>query len=536
MTQPQTIKSFFLVVSIAILFATAPGSASAMLASCGGDFIGDVDCTQLPSGGGASTAPTATLTANPGTIDKGSSAQLTWTSTGATSCTGNGFSTVTVQFPGGAPYGSAPASPAVTTDYSVTCGSASDHATVTVIQPVVFGVSCSVSPTSAATHEDVTWTAHVTGGTPPYTYAWSGDNLSDQTGVTAVVQYLSGGVKHGAITVTDSSGSAGSGLPPSTWQWGAACAGTPTGYGDSDIEDGGTYNHMRAVLEHGSQNIAPAPPDFAAHPENYCVEGHISQSCPVVNSGTCYHYLDWEYYYQSTTKPQAPDPIVMQVDGDSCSRSASGNCYQGDYGTRVWNTTGTTDTTGVTAQCSNTVTVDGPTGPACSDGDDNDGDGLVDRADPGCSSGGTYNPNAATEATNPHTSRVPQCSDGIDNDGNGKADFAGAHGLPADPNCSSASDDNESPPIPALSLHVDTRIRAQTSATITWSATNVKAGSCTVSDDSVPPIDHWAGPSGSEHSSLLTNQTVYTLRCTDLGGHATSTKRTVFIAPDSGEQ
>ena len=47
----------------------------------------------------------------------------------------------------------------------------------------------------------------------------------------------------------------------------------------------------------------------------------------------------------------------------------------------------------------------------CSDGLDNDGDGLIDYLDdPGC-----INPSYFTES--------PQCQDGIDNDGDGKMDY-----------------------------------------------------------------------------------------------------------------
>jgi hypothetical protein len=62
----------------------------------------------------------------------------------------------------------------------------------------------------------------------------------------------------------------------------------------------------------------------------------------------------------------------------------------------------------------------------CSDGRDNDGDGLIDSAqDPGCASGGTE----AGSATPPQTATQPapppppsQCSDGRDNDGDGLVD------------------------------------------------------------------------------------------------------------------
>ncbi|MCB9358687.1 hypothetical protein H6503_02030 [Candidatus Woesearchaeota archaeon] len=72
----------------------------------------------------------------------------------------------------------------------------------------------------------------------------------------------------------------------------------------------------------------------------------------------------------------------------------------------------------------------------CSDGQDNDGDGLVDYPnDPGCLS---Y---SDTDEYNIITV-VHECSDGIDNDGDGSADY------PYDFSCSSPTDDDETYPRP----------------------------------------------------------------------------------------
>jgi len=62
----------------------------------------------------------------------------------------------------------------------------------------------------------------------------------------------------------------------------------------------------------------------------------------------------------------------------------------------------------------------------CHDGIDNDGDGYVDMADPGCNS---------IEGNN--EAAHPQCSDGIDNDGDNYTDY------PADPDCTSLRDNSE---------------------------------------------------------------------------------------------
>lgn len=77
----------------------------------------------------------------------------------------------------------------------------------------------------------------------------------------------------------------------------------------------------------------------------------------------------------------------------------------------------------------------------CSDGVDNDGDGLIDYPnDPGCSSSTDNDEYNAPPPTY-------QCSDGIDNDGDGLIDYGN------DPGCSSSTDDNEynaSPPPPPI--------------------------------------------------------------------------------------
>src|SRR3954469_6448880 len=79
---------------------------------------------------------------------------------------------------------------------------------------------------------------------------------------------------------------------------------------------------------------------------------------------------------------------------------------------------------------------------ACADLVDNDHDGLVDLADPGCSA-----PDDGDE-TNAPPPPPAACADGTDNDGDGKVDF------PADPGCTGLSDDDETnapppPPPPA---------------------------------------------------------------------------------------
>jgi len=55
-----------------------------------------------------------------------------------------------------------------------------------------------------------------------------------------------------------------------------------------------------------------------------------------------------------------------------------------------------------------------PTSPQCSDGEDNDGDGFVDKTDPACFVDDVYDPELDDESDDP--TEPTQCSDGIDND------------------------------------------------------------------------------------------------------------------------
>ena len=77
---------------------------------------------------------------------------------------------------------------------------------------------------------------------------------------------------------------------------------------------------------------------------------------------------------------------------------------------------------------------DSPPSPQCADGRDNDNDGKTDFPnDPGC-----FAPNQDDETDDcPNGPMCPQCANGIDDDGNGLIDF------PNDPGCTSASDVDE---------------------------------------------------------------------------------------------
>jgi hypothetical protein len=98
-------------------------------------------------------------------------------------------------------------------------------------------------------------------------------------------------------------------------------------------------------------------------------------------------------------------------------------------------------------------------GVACSDGRDNDLDGLIDMADPGCLNErdtNEYNPKTTTPTTSSTSSTaatptplvnsgVAECSDGIDNDGDGFSDWPGNPGNSSagDPQCAGPRDRSE---------------------------------------------------------------------------------------------
>ncbi|MBI5457951.1 hypothetical protein HY971_04495 [Candidatus Kaiserbacteria bacterium] len=94
--------------------------------------------------------------------------------------------------------------------------------------------------------------------------------------------------------------------------------------------------------------------------------------------------------------------------------------------------------TGCSSTSDNTEAPNPPPPPQCSNGSDDDNDSFTDQNDPNCHTDGdptnsaTYNPNG-TEAGS-----LPACWNGVDDDGDGLKDF------PADPGCTSALDTSES--------------------------------------------------------------------------------------------
>jgi hypothetical protein len=74
-----------------------------------------------------------------------------------------------------------------------------------VSNPVGLSVTCTASPSPAYIGQPITWTANVSGGAAPFTYAWSGTNFpGTPTTNPYVFTYQTTGTKTASVTVTDS--------------------------------------------------------------------------------------------------------------------------------------------------------------------------------------------------------------------------------------------------------------------------------------------------------------------------------------------
>lgn len=80
-------------------------------------------------------------------------------------------------------------------------GAPSAEATATVTVGSTLSVSCSASPTTIATGQPVTWTAHAAGGGGSYTYSWSGTDGLAGSSQSVQKTYASAGTKTASVTV-----------------------------------------------------------------------------------------------------------------------------------------------------------------------------------------------------------------------------------------------------------------------------------------------------------------------------------------------
>ena len=178
---------------------------------------------------------TVSISASPNPLISGNTANLTWSSTYATSCTGtNGWNT------GNAPSGSIAVNPTTSTTYNITCygsGAPGSNSVTLTVNPAPLGASCNVNPSTAAISQNVNWYASAWGGIGPYNFSWIGESLSTLSGASVNTSYTSAGTKNASVSVTDSSASPG-GYSDSV-QDNIVCTGSPLTSVTGDVQDGG---------------------------------------------------------------------------------------------------------------------------------------------------------------------------------------------------------------------------------------------------------------------------------------------------------
>ena len=451
--------------------------------------------------------PSATLSASPSTVTSGNATLISWTSERATSCQGTGFST------GGDTSGSVSVTPSGSTTYSITCNSevySSTPGTWEYAYQDTTDLWC-IPPNQPQTG----YGNHYLDNQCPNNTAPSGSCVGSQTCTVNTWKTTQGGNNGPGDTVQCN-------LQSDVYQ----CNG---GSAPNQITDSVTVTANGApnvpTISGPTTGIANTSYTFtflASDPESDNVRYRIDwDPSTSIDENSAYSTSNWTY---STTRSwSSPGTYSFRA------RTQDANDAQSGYATH-------------------TITI-GSGLPACSDGIDNDGDGLIDYpADAGCGSG-----SGVSESPN------PECSDGIDNDGNGQTDY------PADAGCSSAADDDESanaqcadgidndgdgnvdladagcssagdnsegsPQANLESFDVSPNlVRSGDRVTVSWAAENVQ--SCTATGTNG---DAWSGTSGTHTSSALTSETTFRLVCVDLEDETVSASETVKIVPSFQE-
>ncbi len=253
------------------------------------------------------------------------------------------------------------------------------------------------------------------------------------------------------------------------------------------------------------------------------------------------------------------DPGCSGTGDDSETNGAVAQCADGvdnDADGKIDLTVGNPDPGCVNAADDNETN---PATPACSDLADNDGDTKIDyggaNADPGCTYAGDpteENPaqcadgydndgdtkvdypvppgdRGCTSAADNDEYNPKECADGVDNDGDTKIDYG--VGPTFDLQCSSLEDDSEATGNAQLTLYPTTfTVRPGQTTTLTWGVVDVQANSCTLVGTNG---DSWTltGTSGTQTTAAISQQTVYTLSCSDLSALPVSQSTTIKILP-----
>ena len=167
---------------------------------------GNVSITKSGSSSSGQSVVTASLISNP-------TQPVTFSALGAPSgvivsyanqgCLPTCSATITFTVPSSVPVGTYP----ITVTGSAAGIVRSTVFNLVISAPAGISATCSASPSPAYIGQPVTWSANVSGGTPPYSYAWSGTNFpGTPTSNPYVISYQTTGAKTASVTVTDGNG------------------------------------------------------------------------------------------------------------------------------------------------------------------------------------------------------------------------------------------------------------------------------------------------------------------------------------------
>lgn len=245
---------------------------------------------------------------------------------------------------------------------------------INVANASTLSVSCSVTSVSATTAE---WVANVSGGSGSVTYSWSGtDGLSDSTATTTKT-YTTSGTKTGTVSVSSGSSSSS-----------AMCSIVMTITSSSPVCSDGIDNDGDGSTDYPADIGCSSASD--TDESNIPLGGTCSVSPTTATTGSS---VTWTAVPTGGVSPYAF--TWSGTDGLSGSATTTSKSYS-SAGTKTGSVTVVSGTESLALSCTNSVVVSGPViSPQCSDGIDNDGDGLIDTLDPACHSDGDAT-NAAT--------------------------------------------------------------------------------------------------------------------------------------------
>ncbi len=211
-----------------VTIVATPDSANGYsFGSWAGACLGQTSICSVQMNGSRSTsvsfnapaAPTVSLNASPNPVSYNSASNLSWSSSNATSCTASGAWSGSKALSGTQSTGNLISDQT----YTLTCNGAGGSASRSVTVGVLSGgmsVSCSANPTTALLGQNITWTATVSGGVPPYTYSWAGTDIPTTPAPSTnpyTRSYSTIGQKNATVTVTGGN-SAQATCPPAVVQ------------------------------------------------------------------------------------------------------------------------------------------------------------------------------------------------------------------------------------------------------------------------------------------------------------------------------